>query len=93
MESLIELRKKAKTLKPIINIGKNGLTEGVISEIENMLKKKKLVKIKMTRGALEDKEKKEVAKELLIKTKAELIDFVGFNITLYKASKYNSKDD
>ena len=93
MENLIELRKKAKTLKPIINIGKNGITDGLLIEIERMLKKKKMIKIKINRGAMEEKEKKEIAKELLIKTKAELVDFVGFNITLYKKGKDNYSND
>lgn len=90
MENLIELRKKARTLKPIINIGKNGLTEGLLQEIDRMLKKKKLIKIKINRSALDAKEKKEIAKDILIKTKAELVDFVGFNITLYKKNHYSN---
>lgn len=93
MEDLIELRKKSRELKPIINIGKNGLTEGLLQEIERTLKKKKLIKIKINRSALDAKEKKEIAKDILIKTKAELVDFVGFNITLYKNSKNRYSND
>ena len=84
MEKYIELRKKARSLKPIINVGKNGLTETLILEIEKTLKQKKLLKIKLNKGSLENSDKKEIVKLLLEKTGAELIDFVGFNVVLYK---------
>lgn len=93
MENLIELRKKARSLSPIIHIGKNGITDALINEIEKTLKKKKMIKIKMNRSALDDKDKKEIAKELLIKTKSELVDFIGFNITIYKANSRNRYED
>lgn len=84
MEEYLELRRKARAMQPILNIGKNGITDSLILEIEKVLKARKLVKIKLNRSAIEDKDKKEIVKEIVARTGAELIDFVGFNIVLYK---------
>jgi len=59
-----KLKEKAKTLEPVIRIGKNGLTESTIKEIKKQLNKKKLIKVKLLRAFISDKNKKEVAKEL-----------------------------
>ena len=79
-----QLKEKAKQLEPMIRIGKNGLTDGVINEIKSQLKSKKLVKIKLLRHFIQDKDKKMVAKEIAEKTDSVLIDSVGFVVVLHK---------
>jgi len=78
------IKEKSKLLEPIVRIGKNGLTESIVKEIKKNLVKKKLIKVKFLKGAIQDKNKKEFAKEVAKKTGAELIDAVGFVIVLYK---------
>ena len=84
MPSIKELKSKAMLLEPIINVGKAGLTDSVIEEIKVQLKKRKLIKIKFLKSALKDKDKKELAQELVEKTNAQLIHKVGFVVVLYK---------
>lgn len=79
-----KLKSDSKLLKPIINIGKNGLTDESIDHIKNILKKKKLIKIKLNKNIIESKSKKDIVIEIVEKTESELIDFIGFNIVLYK---------
>ncbi|MBW2977635.1 YhbY family RNA-binding protein [Candidatus Woesearchaeota archaeon] len=79
-----QLVEKAKQLEPILRIGKSGITEGVINEIKIQLKQNKLIKIKLLRPALANKDRKELAKEIAQKTDSELIHQVGFVIVLYK---------
>lgn len=79
-----ELLETAKLLEPVLRIGKSGLTESVIEEIKKQLQKKKLIKIKILKSALEDKDKKELAKEIAQKTDSDLIHQVGFVIVLYR---------
>ncbi len=79
-----KLKEKAKTLEPVIRIGKNGLTENTVKEIKKQINKKKLIKVKLLRAFISDKNKKEVAKEIAKKTNSQLIDLVGFVIVLYK---------
>lgn len=78
----MNLREKAKLLEPVIRIGKNGLTEGTIKEIEKQLKKRKLIKIKLLKSFIEGKDKKSAAKEVAEKTNSILVDQVGFVVVL-----------
>lgn len=79
-----ELAEKSKELEPVIRIGKNGITEGIIEEIKSQLKKKKLIKIKFLKSAMEDIDKKVLAKRIAEDTNSELIDQVGFIVVLHK---------
>lgn len=80
------LRQQAQSLAPILRIGKNGLTEAVLSEVTMHLKKRGLIKIKMLRSALEEKSKKELARALAAAVHAELVDVTGLVVVLYKKS-------
>jgi len=79
-----KLKEKAKTLEPVIRIGKNGLTESTIKEIKKQLNKKNLIKVKLLRAFISDKNKKDIAKEIAQKTNSQLIDLVGFVVVLYQ---------
>ena len=84
MPSLKELKSKGIVLEPIIIVGKGGLTDSVVKEIKNQLKKRKLIKIKFLKGIVKEKGKKELAAELIAKTNAKLVQHVGFVVVLYK---------
>jgi len=79
-----QLKEKAKTLEPVIRIGKNGFTESTIKEIKKQLNKKKLIKVKLLRAFINNRNKKEAAKEIAEKTSSQLIYMVGFVVVLYK---------
>ena len=83
-EKLSEAKKKANSLKPILRIGKNGLSESQIIEIVKLLKKRKVIKIKMLKSFVQESDKKMLAKELALKVDAEIIEMIGFVVTLYK---------
>jgi RNA-binding protein len=83
METLKELKQKARSLVPAIRVGKLGVTESLISEIKQQLKKNKLIKVKILGAALVGKEKEEIVELLVKKTNALLVGNVGFVVTLY----------
>ena len=83
-EQIMELKKKAKHLEPVVRLGKNGLTEGALEQLDKVLKKQGLIKVKLLRSFVDQNDRKEVAKELALKLKAELIDQIGFVIVLHK---------
>ncbi len=69
-----------------INVGKKGITEGLINEINTVLEKRGIVKVRMlknfrTIGELEGKDKKQLAKEIAEKVNGKLVDFRGFVLT------------
>ena len=71
-------------LKPILQIGKNGLTEHVLKEIELTLKKRKTIKLKMLKSFVQDRDRKELAKDIAMKTGSKLEQVVGFTFVLHK---------
>lgn len=82
-EMMLELRQKAKNLEPIVRIGKNGLTDGVVEQIRKAVLKRKLIKVKLLQAFAEEHKADDVAQELATKTGAEIVSVVGFNISLY----------
>lgn len=79
-----ELKKKSKLIKPLIRVGKKGITEESIAETRKLLKRKKLVKIRFLRNFMEKHEIRKAIGLLCEKTGAELIDNVGFTAVIYK---------
>ena len=82
------LRSLAMTMQPIVNIGKNGVTESVICEVDNLLECKELIKISVLKNS--DLQAKTVAECLQDEINATVVQTVGNKITLYRVSK---KDD
>lgn len=82
----MKLRKKVHILEPSVWIGKNGLSEQQIREINEQLKKKKVIKIKFLKSALKKADKKTLAAELLEKTGARLVRKTGFVVVLRRKS-------
>ena len=74
-------------LKPSARIGKNGFTQTVIDEVNKHLKKKKIIKIKLLRSFVENKDKNILFKEIEKKLDAKVLEKKGFTITLYKDIK------
>lgn len=84
MISKTKLRSKSKTMEPVVRIGKNGLTEGTVNEIKRQLKKKRLIKIKLLKSFIQEKNKKDLIKTISSITNSEVIESVGFILTLHK---------
>ncbi len=78
-----ELLEKTNKLKPVLRIGKNGITENVINDINTYLKKRRLIKVKLLKSFTGDRKK--TAKEIADKTNSEIIQQVGFVVSLYKS--------
>lgn len=81
------IKRELSSEKPSIRIGKNGATKQVIEEISRQLEKRGMVKIKMLKSALRDKEAKTVASKIAQQTGANLIDVRGHTTMLYKRRK------
>ncbi len=63
--------------KPLINIGKFGITENLIKEAKFILKKKKQIKVRVLRSALVETDINAIAQEFANLTNSTLIDRRG----------------
>jgi RNA-binding protein len=81
-----ELKKKSKNIQPLLRIGKNGLNNNVYSEIDKLLKKKHLVKIKiLNNSGIDDKKDiQEAINNIIKKTSSELVSKIGKTFTIYR---------
>jgi RNA-binding protein len=89
-----ELSARANTLKPIMQIGKQGVNAKVLAEIKTHLKKRKLIKVKVLPTCIDavkekssltaSKAKKAFYQDIAEKTDSEIISSVGFTVVLWK---------
>lgn len=79
------LRSKAHHLKAIFQVGKDGVSENMIEQLNDVLEKRELIKVHVLQNCLEDKET--VAEQLADGTNAEIVQIIGNQIVLYKESK------
>lgn len=77
-----EIRKMGQDIRTLVRIGKNGINESMVDEINRHLEDKDLVKVKVLRNnPIQDLDK--VAEELEEKTDGRLIEIRGKTILLY----------
>ena len=75
------LRSLAHHIKPIAQVGRDGITDGLLALIDQNLKKNELAKIKFLH--YKDK-KKEYSIQISIKTKSSIVGFIGNIVILYR---------
>ena len=79
------LKGLAHPLKPVVMIGANGLTEGVLAEIEQALAHHELLKVKIS---TEERETKMLIVDAIVReTGACNVQVIGSILVLYKPSK------
>jgi RNA-binding protein len=83
------LKSLAHDLDPIVYIGKAGVTDNVIKEIDIALEARELVKVKLQEGCV--LKPKDVANDVLPYLRAEFVQAIGRKFTLYRESKENKQ--
>ena len=83
------LKSLAHNIDPAVYIGKAGVTDNVIKEIDTCLEIRELVKVKLQEGC--DLKPKDVANEVAQSLKAEFVQAIGRKFTLYRESKENKQ--
>ncbi|MCC8073833.1 MAG: ribosome assembly RNA-binding protein YhbY [Clostridiales bacterium] len=76
-------RAKANSLEPIIQIGKEGISENLISQIDDTLDVRELIKLRVHLETA-PKTPKELAQELAEPLDADIIQVIGGIIVLYR---------
>lgn len=76
------LRGLGHELQPVVLLGKDGVTAGVIAQVAEQIVAHELIKVKIGQNAAVDRH--ETADELASKTSAELVQVLGNTILLYK---------
>lgn len=78
------LRGLGNALDPVMQIGKDGMTDNVLNGVNLLLEARELVKIKMLKNC--DEDIKELAEKIAKAIGAEVIQVIGNIFILYKKS-------
>lgn len=81
------LRGLANPLEPIFQIGKGGITENLVSAIDEALTARELIKVRVLKNATEDK--RIIAEAVALATDATVIQVIGYNAILYRRNEDN----
>lgn len=82
-----KLKSLSHDFKPVINIGKNSITDEVIKAIDEALSSRELIKIKILNNNLDDQD--EILENILISLNADFVNHLGSIITIYRKSDDN----
>ncbi len=84
-----QLRSMANSLDPIFQIGKGGVNDQLIRQIDETLEKRELIKVTALETAPETS--RQAADLIAEKVGADVIQVIGRKFVLYKKSKENPK--
>lgn len=77
-----ELRAEAHHLDPTVHIGQHGLTPSLITSLDDALRTRELVKVKL--GLKGELKPKDVASSLALATGAAVVQVIGRTATLFR---------
>lgn len=83
------LRGLANTLQPIFQVGKSGISDNLIKQLDEALEARELIKISVLETAPDDV--RNLGDEISKATNSTFVQAVGSKITLYRARKKDSK--
>lgn len=83
------LRGEANSMNPVLQIGKDGISEAVIAQVDETIESKELIKIRVLDNSLYGT--KEAAHELADAVDAEVIQTIGSVIVLFRQNEEESQ--
>lgn len=83
-QKLRRLLAKSRTVETTIWVGKDGVSDALLSQIDNQLKIRELIKLKTQRSALQVAPTSELAKKIAASTASALVEVMGHTFTLYR---------
>lgn len=81
----VKLRSLAMTLRPIFQVGKEGISNNLIEGLDKALEAHELIKISILKNCVLNI--KEAAFDIASQTNSEIVQIIGRNIVFYRKSK------
>lgn len=83
------LRSLAHNIDPIFQIGKAGINDNMISQIDETLENREIIKIHILQNNFDDKN--DLAQTLSQATNSEVVQVIGSMIIIYRESQENKE--
>ena len=87
-----QLRAQANSLEPLFQIGKGGMSDALIAQTADALRKRELIKIKVLLESAPESPR-EFADKLAEATGSEVVQVIGGSIVFYKENPDKDKDE
>ncbi|WP_020008497.1 ribosome assembly RNA-binding protein YhbY [Salinicoccus albus] len=84
-----QLKSEAHHLNPIFQVGKNGVNDNFIVQIDDVLEKRELIKVSVLQNCIEDKDS--IAEQISRRTDSHIVNVIGSTIVIYRKSKKENK--
>ena len=86
------LRAQANSLEPLFQIGKGGMSEALVEQTADALRKRELIKLKVLLESAPESPR-EFADKLADATESDVVQVVGGSIVLYKENPDKDKEE
>ena len=83
------LRSLANSAETILQVGKEGISENLIKQVDDALRARELIKISVLKNCTDDP--KELARILAERTGSQVVQVIGKKIVLYKLNPEKEK--
>ena len=83
------LRAMANTMEPVLQIGKDGITDNLVKQCWDALEGRELIKVNVQKNA--PYVPREACEELCERVHAEPVQTIGNRFTIYRQARENSK--
>ncbi|AFS78984.1 putative RNA-binding protein [Gottschalkia acidurici 9a] len=83
------LKSLAHNIEPLFQLGKYGVSENFLKQVDEALEARELIKIKILNNS--ELEAKEVANEISEQLRAEFVQSIGNRFVIYRESKEKKK--
>lgn len=80
-----DLRSRGQEIDATLRVGKAGLTEGIVDEVDGQLEERDLVKVRFLRASRAEADREEMAEELARRADARLVEVRGNTCLLHRA--------
>ena len=86
-QDIAGLKATGQSLPVAFQVGKNGVTEGVVAELKAWLEREPLVKVKLLKSSREEAGAKDVAADLATRAGAILVEVRGHTALFYRGKR------
>lgn len=85
---LAALRATGQTIDAAFQVGKGGVSEGIVKELQAHLSREPLVKVKFLKGALGESDVKTAAADLAQRARVVLVETRGFTALFHRPPRH-----
>lgn len=90
-QDIAALRATGQSIEVAFQIGKDGVTDGVVKELQNRLLREPLVKVRLLKSAREDEDTRALAEDLATRARVVLVEVRGHTALFHRPPRHKRR--